>query len=90
MEADEGHSSEEAQPPSCLAPDANDGQDASPIFWLKGLADSFSYFTSCVLSSLQRMSPALALSRYSGVRESFVDQEISVRFAERSTRIKRR
>ena len=90
MEADEGHSSDEAHPPSCLAPNANDGQDASPLCWLKGLADRFSYYTSCVLSSPQRMSPVFVLSRYSCVHEAFVDQGIPVRFAEQSTCIKRR
>ena len=62
MEADEGHSSEEAQPPSCLAPNANDGWDASPIFRLESLASSFSYNTSDVLSLPRRTLPVLGLS----------------------------
>jgi hypothetical protein len=85
MEADEGHSADEAQPPSCIAPNANGGQDASLIFWLKGLAESYS---SCILSSLQRMSLVFISLGYSCVHEAFVEQGIPVRFAEQSSCIK--
>jgi len=85
MEADESHSADEAQPPSCIAPNANGGQDASPLFWLKGLAEGFS---SCILSSLQHMSLVFISSWYSCVHEVFVEQGIPVRFAEQSSCIK--
>lgn len=91
MEADESHSVDEAQPPSCIAPNASGGQDASAIFWLKGLAESSLSFVSCVWSSLRRTSfvfISFISTGYSCVHKAFVEQGISVGFAEQSSCIK--
>ena len=87
MEADESYNSEEAQPPSCIAPNANGGQDAL-VFSLKGSTEGFSYCTSCNSCSLQRMSIKHVSFRYSLVLEPFIDQGIPMRFAEQSSCIK--
>jgi hypothetical protein len=84
MEADESHSADEAQPPSCIAPNANGGQDASPVYWFKCLAVSFCSRISCILCSLQCMLLIFISLGYSGVREVFVEQGIPVPFSEQS------
>jgi hypothetical protein len=85
MEADESYSSDEAQPPSCIAPNARDGQDASPVYWLKGLSESFSPYLSRMLSSIRRVSRFFIYLRYSYVREAFIEQGIPMCFTEQSS-----
>jgi len=88
MESTETYSVDEAQPPSCIAPNANDGQDASPVSRLTGSAESVSSFVFDVLASLQRTSLILISSGYSCVREVLIEQGIPVRFARQSSCIK--
>ncbi len=91
MEADESYCSDEAQPPSCIAPNARDGQDASPVSSLKGLSESVSsYFCGFVsLFGHAWCFFVLCISlRYPRVHDAFVEQGIPVCFAKRSSVIK--
>lgn len=85
MEADESYSSEEAQPPSCLAPNANGGQDASPLYGLKGLAEGFSYDTSFDSYSFERTSINRVFEGYSVNPDFCITYGIPVRFVEQSS-----
>ena len=85
MEADESHSADEAQPPSCIVPNASDGQDASPVYCLKGLSECFSSCLCSIWSSIHRVSLFFSYLRYSYVHEAFVEQGIPLRFAKQSS-----
>jgi hypothetical protein len=91
MEADESYSSDEAQPPSCIAPNASDGQDASPVSSLKGLAESVSSYLCSVVSLTSSVScffiTFISLG-YSCVHESFVEQGMPICFYKQSSNIK--
>jgi hypothetical protein len=91
MEADESYSSDEAQPPSCIAPNANDGQDASPVSSLKGLAENVSSYFCGVLSfagQVYRFFVALISLGYRCICEAYFKQGIPICFNKQSSIVK--
>ncbi len=85
MEADESYSSEEAQPPSCIAPNANNGQSASAPCFTGGLAEGFSYNTSFNSYSFGHSSINRVYEWYSIYSFHNFTYRIPIRFVDQSS-----
>jgi len=72
MGADEGHSTEEAQPPSCLAFNTGHDEKASPFFWHESLVVNLS---SSLILPLQRLSVDSNLLWYPFAHRPQVEQK---------------
>jgi len=72
MGADESHSTEEAQPPSCPAFNTGHDEKASPFFWHESLAVKLS---SSLILPLQRISVDSNLLWYSFTHRPHAEQK---------------